>query len=590
MNKILLMFAALTFGITTNQAHNMKAQPLHKATAAKQTMVNNSLGEVINTNPFKATTNANKAQRRVDAAGTVLMYSYPDGALFYGLTDDSYSYKSLYALTGAFDDVTFTNYSYYLDAEGKSIKDEKGYTVRATDITWSWGTNSSTGEEIHPMKEETDERGSMVAQGFGFYRFPTISYGSDSYAYQTVDEEDAQGNPISYNDCYWECGTEGIAYYTFGNSDGTTTDYQGSIGNASPALGFYSGFGANYGFISNATFYSLEDYATTQTWTDTGKKLVGFVEHYSKPLGTVFATSVVAWFWTSNVSADAPFNGKELTATIYTFDEAGNKVKFASAIAKEKDAHTVGSGLYNVEFVFQDVDPIFGTVEAPITLPNEEFIVELTGFDQLTGTFKAPFADADGFAGHAYALLEDGSMNTIGYSNNPSLPQVNLFIGFRAALPVAHYDEGNMSKVIFDVEGGLGAGMYDAEDDQYYGFVIVETLSTKDNWTVVEKPSWINTIEFDDQYVNDRGYMAVSFTADALTDESVVREGNVVLELFGKQLSIPMIQGKDVSGINTIKANKVFNSNAPVYNLAGQRVNNGFKGLVIRDGKKYVIK
>jgi len=30
--------------------------------------------------------------------------------------------------------------------------------------------------------------------------------------------------------------------------------------------------------------------------------------------------------------------------------------------------------------------------------------------------------------------------------------------------------------------------------------------------------------------------------------------------------------------------------NAPIYNLAGQRVENGFKGVVIQNGKKYVNK
>ena len=46
-----------------------------------------------------------------------------------------------------------------------------------------------------------------------------------------------------------------------------------------------------------------------------------------------------------------------------------------------------------------------------------------------------------------------------------------------------------------------------------------------------------------------------------------------------------------VDGIETIKAVAAAdNANAPVYNLAGQQVNSGFKGLVIKNGKKFVVK
>ena len=30
------------------------------------------------------------------------------------------------------------------------------------------------------------------------------------------------------------------------------------------------------------------------------------------------------------------------------------------------------------------------------------------------------------------------------------------------------------------------------------------------------------------------------------------------------------------------------NANAPLFNLAGQRVNNSYKGIVVKDGKKYL--
>ena len=42
------------------------------------------------------------------------------------------------------------------------------------------------------------------------------------------------------------------------------------------------------------------------------------------------------------------------------------------------------------------------------------------------------------------------------------------------------------------------------------------------------------------------------------------------------------------TGVKAVKT--VQNSNAAIYNLAGQKVNNDFKGIVVKDGKKFVNK
>ena len=44
----------------------------------------------------------------------------------------------------------------------------------------------------------------------------------------------------------------------------------------------------------------------------------------------------------------------------------------------------------------------------------------------------------------------------------------------------------------------------------------------------------------------------------------------------------------ETSGISTIAAENT--SNSAIYNLAGQKVSNDFKGLVIKNGKKFVVK
>lgn len=50
------------------------------------------------------------------------------------------------------------------------------------------------------------------------------------------------------------------------------------------------------------------------------------------------------------------------------------------------------------------------------------------------------------------------------------------------------------------------------------------------------------------------------------------------------------IEGEAAAGINDIVINPADNADAPVYNVYGQRVDDSYKGLVIKNGKKYVQK
>lgn len=61
----------------------------------------------------------------------------------------------------------------------------------------------------------------------------------------------------------------------------------------------------------------------------------------------------------------------------------------------------------------------------------------------------------------------------------------------------------------------------------------------------------------------------------------------------GAQLNLMhvRIEGEKASaGIENIIAGEVENADAPVYNVLGQRVNENYKGLVIKNGKKYIQK
>ncbi len=570
MKKGLLSLFALTLGVVTSQAQMSKAVVRSKASAPqkmqKMDLSKRSVAPLMQ-----------KSSRR--AAGDVsLMYRYPMGALYYGLTDESYFFPGIRMLTGAFDDTEFTNWSRVEKADG--TKDW------LTDVTWDWGTDSETGEAITPFAQRTDEDGSLIAQNFGIMEFPSVKYGDQSFEYTITDSDD----PTVTYPSFWFAGTEGIADFTFYDESGQPEVHQGTVGNYIPGFGFYSGFGGDYGFISNKTFYNLENYQTTKKWNNTGKKTVGFAEYYVKPVSHVYAESVVAWYWFDGVKDKTkPLGGKTITATICTFGEDNKLKEYATATATDADVVIVSSenSFCYIEFKFSESDPILGDVDAPIVLPDEDFIVMLTGFEDVTGNFTSPITSADGFTGFGYAILEDQSISTIGYTNDPETPQVSLPIGFRAALPVATYSEVNLPSVLFTEEGGVGAGI--EGNDGLYGFSLIYTMSNKDQWEIVEKPDWITEIELDDEYVADRGYMFAILKAEPLPSGTDERSDKVVMELFGKQLEIPVYQSPNALGVKNISVDRNNNESA-AYNLAGQRVNKNYKGLVIKDGRKFMNK
>ena len=581
MKRHLLVMAALVCGIMAGNAQDLKnVGKLRKSTPASSVKVSQVTKEkAANAFQFRKGDRPFFAPKK--AVGDVtLMYSYPSNALFYDLTDDGYNFASGRALTGAFEDVTFDNYSRLETDSGR---------VRLRDVQWSFQYAGEEGEEpeyIEPIDSTVAEDGSLTAQGYGFYPFPTVSYGDGTYIYQLIEDEDV-------TDFYWESGTGDIVVSEFSDGAGGTELHPCGISNAAPQMGAYGSFGDDKGFIPNSIFYTLDDYATTGNWTNTGKKCVGVAEYYEKPSGMIYASEVIAWFWVDGLDAIRPFGGKSLKATIYTFDENNNRVPYAEATATQKNLTKVGEkGLAFVSFKFEEYDELLGTIESPITLPEEDFLVVIDGFDQITkGEFRTCFASADGFQGHAYALLEDGSFATIGYSNAPDEPQESLHIGFRGAIPVAHYADSNLDEVIFYEDGGLGIGQYDEEEEQAYGYVLVQTMSNSEMWDEIEMPEWITNYEMDDSYI-DSGLMSISFEAEPLPEGVNEREGQAVFELFGKQLTINLYQFNYdwyVQGIDNVKYNFKQQSSKS-YNMAGQQVNANYKGLVIKNGKKYFVK
>lgn len=90
----------------------------------------------------------------------------------------------------------------------------------------------------------------------------------------------------------------------------------------------------------------------------------------------------------------------------------------------------------------------------------------------------------------------------------------------------------------------------------------------------------------------------VAFTEETISDlkegDKVVVYGQLQKYKSGETIT-PEIKNcylvaiNPTTGINNVTATKL-NVNAPMYNLAGQKVNNNYKGVVIQNGKKFIVK
>lgn len=78
------------------------------------------------------------------------------------------------------------------------------------------------------------------------------------------------------------------------------------------------------------------------------------------------------------------------------------------------------------------------------------------------------------------------------------------------------------------------------------------------------------------------GYL--SFPVEAKT--YMVFQPSSQLGIYGFQFT----EGGSTNGVETIKPNKVWNADAPMYNLAGQKVDKSYKGIVIQNGRKFYNK
>ncbi|MBO7120241.1 MAG: hypothetical protein J6W03_07985 [Bacteroidaceae bacterium] len=505
--------------------------------------------------------------------------------LFAGLGLSGYSYYANLGMMGAYAPTSFRNETFDV----------------ATGFEWS--VTETDDDDVETTITGNDRDFTLNTKGGALYSdFTLIGYNekeaSKPYTWgknNMVTDDD--GNPTDeplYTECYIYAGS-GANSFMF--SDGTYATM--SRQNPDYELTFY---------INWATPDIYAQYSSNPTSMST------IYSYQGKPATPLYLTGVTLPM--VDFVAQDDFN---LHIKLCKCERSAKGDLTIGEIIAEGDATTANvndefatsSGLTAVNFDELYIEDEFGMSETVDYLfIEDEFVIIIEGWDN--GTFSGVLGS------HSYNFNEitstwfqetdDDSGRMYSYQSRiPGWPQ--LFIGLLDATYGYLYTEDD-TDLKFDTEGGTASvhvnPMYystneDTEQPSYRLFV--ESV-LEDDEEVEDVPEWLTVevanedyttaTDYDEDgdeyeyFVNGIDYDLV-FTAEALPEGVQYRTAKIVFYQEGAKLTVTVAQGVDPDGISTIVESTPIKNRRP-FNLAGQPVGKNYRGIVVKDGKKVLVK
>ena len=239
---------------------------------------------------------------------------------------------------------------------------------------------------------------------------------------------------------------------------------------------------------------------------------------------------------------------------------------YASTIINQADCQTFG-GAASLVAKFVEEDPFGGTMEVSVLCPGD-FVVQITGFNE--GNCDFAFM-TDVYAPTSSTLFAINGKYTEFWKGG-----ANLAISYDAYWPGVFPAMGG-EVLVAPAEGGV------AMDGEYPAIALMTNVYDLDLWSI-ETPDWVDFI-YDDSALAEDGYLVVQFTAAALPAGETGRQGVVVVDVDGGKCEVIINQGTVAAGVENVVA-PVFNGKT--YNLLGVEVDEDYKGIVIKNGQKFI--
>lgn len=339
--------------------------------------------------------------------------------------------------------------------------------------------------------------------------------------------------------------------YNVGNYDLTKSWWTAEIGNM--GSGMYV-FGTNSGSF----------WAAASNYLYTG--VDGIANYFERPLSP-YVFNVVTLPLGDYLNFGAP-----LVCTIYkVIDGYVSDEVLAQCIYDPNSTTPRGScemvpntaGMYTLKFLF----------DTPLVIDDAIFIA-IDGFSNSNMIAIAPIAQAmnhDNGIGYAFVKLNISSEYGGGFQfvevagalssvDGGSNMDVSHCIGLNAVFPFLHSNDGDVFTV---ADGG---------ESKEFAF---STYWSPSDWSITCSDNWFTAEPVVDELAQT---VSVRISADALPSSVSGRNGTVTVSALGCEQTILVLQGEDVNGIQPLRDDS---SEAIVYNLQGQRVNESANGLLL---------
>ena len=467
---------------------------------------------------------------RVSDLLPVAKYDIPQGAFYYGFSEQANLFNIKVGLIPAYKQLVWNNYSNI---------DSKSYA-------WSYINNgevasSSDYDLLMPAQKPTNSMVDMPElTASSFNRKDAFSA-----AYYKV------GGNAHYSYFDGESSVERDFYV--GNFDPTKQFWTGQISSnpSNPIYAFGTGGGAFYGQLSNY-YYNAVD---------------GIGNFYEAPASPYVFNKVL-------VPLGEFFNlGATLACTLYKVENGNTITDEVIAQATVTDGIQISGGWYLV-FEFSE----------PIVMDDAMFIL-IDGFSNSNVIELAPLSQVlnhDNGKSYAFVKLNtyDGKYVIVDVANLLASVEgggnmmVSHCIGMNAVFPYLHSMDG-------DVFAAASAG-------EIKSFAIDSYWNPQTDWTITASDAWVKAESVVDEAAQT---VSVKISADALPADKEGRSATVKISALGCEEVITVLQGSEITGIEGIANDKNFNSIDGTYTLSGQRVNsadakNGV--FLVKKNGKYV--
>ena len=229
-------------------------------------------------------------------------------------------------------------------------------------------------------------------------------------------------------------------------------------------------------------------------------------------------------------------------------------------------------GMISAKFYEEDI--FGGLMQVPILLEGD-FYIQFTNFNE-TGCkfgFMSDYATPGGTTLYTW----DGEFTTL-WSDGGA----NMLINYDAYWPTIMYGGGS-DVLVAPVEGGYAMDVN--ENGEFAAVALYSTVLDFENWGEVEAPEWIEVL-LDESVLSTNGYVVAQFTAAALPAGETGRTGIVTVDADGGKLDIVIKQGD--GGTTSVEGVVAPSFNGKTYNLLGVEVDENYKGIVIKNGQKFI--